>query len=69
MPRARKSFEFSSQNRIASGKEKSVMAEASIIGEGDSGGRDLDVSGYGNTVQPHFNFSGHMYDAFPSFGT
>lgn len=54
---------------MVSGKEKSVMAEASIIGAGDSGGRNLDVSGYMNTVQPHFNFSGHMYDAFPSFGT
>lgn len=58
---------ISSRNCTVSGKEKSVMAEAGIMREGDTGGRDLDISGYMNTVQPQFNnFSGHMYDAFPS---
>ena len=59
---------ISSQNSIVSGKDKSVMAEAGIVREGDTGGRNFDISGYMNTVQPHFNnFSGCMYDAFPSF--
>lgn len=36
--------------------------------KGDTGGRNLDISGCMNTVGPRFNnFSGCMYDAFPSF--
>lgn len=58
----------SSQNGAVSGKENSVMAEASITTGGDTGGINLNISGYMNTLQPHFtHFSGCMYDAFPSF--
>jgi len=58
---------ISSQNNMVSGKEKSVMAEASIMNERDTGG-SIGISGYSNTVQLHFhNFSGCVYDAFPSF--
>lgn len=40
---------ISSPNSLVSGQEKSVMAEAGIKREGDTGGRNLDISGYMNT--------------------
>lgn len=57
---------ISSPNSVVSGQEKSVMAEASIKSEGDTGGRNLDISGYMNTS---ITFQAARMMLFHDFGT